>query len=240
MKRRLFFAASALALALICALPSQAAASQPKPSALPEVVDAPLLFEGPIPAAPAVEEDWFSDAVFLGDPRLQAMATGAEVPGLVLSFSDINVQTARTKNSYTDRNLTLTQALKDGEWTKVYVMLGLNEAAWMDEATFCGEYAALLDDLHALLPQAKIYIQTLIPVTAFRSAAQSPSNTLLARRNYLLAQLAREKQVYLVDTAAPFTQPGGLASELSTDGLYLTPEGCYTWFCYLRTHTVGT
>lgn len=238
MKRRLFCAASVLAL--LCALPSQAVASQPKSSALPEVVDAPLLFEAPVPAAPAVEEDWFSDAVFLGDPRLYAMAGGAEVPGLALSFSDINVQTARTKNSYTDRNFTLAQALEGGAWTKVYVMLGLNEAAWMDEATFCSEYAALIDDLRALLPQAKIYIQTLIPVTSFRSAAQSPSNTLLARRNYLLAQLAREKQVYLVDTAAPFTQPGGLADALSTDGLYLTPEGCYAWLCYLRTHTVGT
>lgn len=240
MKRRLFCAASALALTLLCALPSQAATSQPKASALPEVVDAPLLFEAPVPAAPAVEEDWFSDAVFLGDPRLRALADGAEAPGLVLSFSDINVQTARTKNSYTDGNLTLAQALEGGEWTKAYVMLGLNEAAWMDEATFYSEYAALIDDLRALLPQAKVYIQTLIPVTAFRSVAQNPSNTLLARRNYLLAQLAREKQVYLVDTAAPFTQPGGLASELSTDGLYLTQEGCYTWLSYLRTHTVGT
>lgn len=240
MKRRLFCTLSALSLLLLCALPSQATAPQPKASALPEVVDAPLLFEAPVPAAPAVEEDWFADAVFLGDPRLLEMVAGARAQGLVLSFSDINVQNARTKNGYTEANRTLSQVLEGGEWSKVYVMLGLNEAAWMDEATFSSEYAGLIDDLRALLPQAKIYIQTLIPVTSFRSVAQSPSNTLLARRNYLLAQLAQEKQVCLVDTAAPFTQPGGLDPALSDDGLYLTEEGCYRWLCYLRTHTVGT
>lgn len=240
MKRRLFCILSALSLLLLCAFPSQATAPRETHSTLPEVVDAPLLFQAPVPAAPAVTEDWFADAVFLGDPRLLAMAAGAKAQGLVLSFSDINVQNARTKNGYTDASRTLSQVLGGGEWGKIYIMLGLNEAAWMDEATFTREYGGLIDDLRAILPQAKIYIQTLIPVTSFRSVAQSPSNTLLARRNYLLALLVQEKQVYLVDAAAPFTQPGGLDPALSEDGLYLTEEGCERWLSYLRTHTVGT
>lgn len=238
MKRRLLIGLCA-ALVLACGLPSHAVQSPPASGSLPEVVDAPLLYEGPVPAAPAVEESWFEDALFLGDARLQAMAsaTGA---GTALSFADINVQNARTNNGYTEAGLTLSQALKDSAYGKIYLMLGLNEAVWMDEGTFYREYAGLIDDLRALAPQARIYIQSLIPVTSYRSAAQSPGNPLLARRNYLLSQLAQEKQVCLVDAAAPFTQPGGLPGELSTDGLLLTPEGYEIWLGYLRTHTVGT
>ena len=241
MKRRQFGTTLALALLILSSLSSQAA---PAPAwdpqgTLPQIVDAPLLFEGGIPAAPAVEESWFDDALFLGDARLQAMTASTGV-GTTLSFPDINVQNARTENGFTDAGRTLSQVLKDASYGKVYLMLGLNEATWMDESTFYREYAGLIDDLRALVPQARLYLQTLIPVTSYRSAAQSPGNALLARRNYLLSQLAQEKQVYLVDTAAPFTQPGGLPAELSTDGLFLTSEGYESWLCYLRTHTVGT
>lgn len=238
MKRRLS-AALCAALFLACALPGRATELSPAPSALPEVVDTPLLYEGPVSAAPAVDQSWFDDALFLGEARLQAMTASTGV-GTTLSFPDLNVQNVRTKNGFTDAGLTLSQALKDNAYGKIYLMLGLNESVWMDEDTFYSEYAGLIDDLRALAPQARIYIQTLIPVTSYRSAAQSPGNALLARRNYLLSQLAREKQVCLVDTAAPFTQPGGLSTELSTDGLFLTEQGYEIWLSYLRTHTVGT
>lgn len=237
--KRLLSAILCAALIGVCILPGRAAGSPPGSGALPEIVDAPLLYEGPVPAAPAVDAAWFEDALFLGDARLLAMTTATGV-GTALSFSDINVQNARTKNGYTEAGLTLSQALKDSSCGKIYLMLGLNEASWMDEDTFYREYAGLIDDLRALVPQARVYIQSLIPVTAYRSAAQSPGNALLARRNYLLAQLAREKQVCLVDTAAPFTQPGGLSAELSTDGLFLTEQGYGIWLSCLRTHTVGT
>lgn len=238
---RLPAAALALSLLLAGSLSSRAAQPAPKTQTMPEVVDAPLLYESPVPAATAVDVDWFSDAVFIGDSRLLAMANATCVPVReVLSNSRINVQSVRQKSELTEQNLSLSQALSGISFSNIYLMLGLNEASWMDESTFYQEYGKLIDDLCVLAPQARIYIQTIPPVTAYRSAAQSPSNALLARRNFLLSKLAKEKQVCLVDTAAPFTQPGGLPVELSTDGLYLTNAGYTLWLNYLRTHTVGT
>ncbi len=211
---------------------------------LPEVVDAPLLFGAPVPVSDPVDPDWFSDAVFLGDSRLEGLALYSELKvGLRLTASGLNVRTARTGSGFTvdGRTVTLSQALSGGSWGKVYLMLGVNEAAWMDEGTFYREYAGLIDDVRAQLPQAKLYLQTLIPVTSYRSAAQAPGNTLLARRSALLTQLAEEKQVYLVDVAAAFAgSDGALPDGLSTDGLHLTSAAHAIWLEYLQTHTVGT
>lgn len=244
MNRRLVAAVLSLSLSLLLIVGAQAASAPSataSASTMPEIVDAPLLYENPVPAAPAVDLDWFSDAIFIGDSRLLAMANSTYVPVKeVLSSSRINVQSVRTQSEFTEHNLSLAQALSGLSFSKLYLMLGLNEASWMDDSTFYQEYGALIDDLRDLAPQARIYIQTILPVTSYRSAAQSPNNALLFRRNYLLAQLAKEKQVCLVDTAAPFTEPGGLPTELSPDGLYLTAKGYERWLNYLRTHTVGT
>ena len=111
----------------------------------------------------------------------------------------------------------------------------------MNEQEFYGEYAGLIDDLREVLPGVQIYIQTLIPVTVSRAAALTPDNLLLSTRSDLLARLARDKQVYLVDVGDCFTElNGALDSNLSTDGLHLTSQGNEQWFRYLRTHTMGT
>ena len=81
----------------------------------------------------------------------------------------------------------------------------------------------------------------MIPVTVSRAAVQSPDNALLVERNALLARLAQDKQVYLVEVCNSFTGVNGaLESGLSSDGLHLTAEGNVQWFEYLRTHTMGT
>ena len=112
-------------------------------------------------------------------------------------------------------------------------------AAWMEEETFYREYAALIDDLRRIQPHVPIYLQTIIPVTLSRAAARAPGNDLLAHHSQLLVRLAREKRVYLVDTAAPLTgSNGALPSDYSADGLHLSDEGNKVWLDCLRTHTM--
>ncbi len=235
--------ALALALLLLLSLPGQAAPVV-EWRTMPEVVDAPLLFEAPIPATDPVDMDWFSDAVFIGDSRTEGLLLYSSLKaGLGLTHAGLSVLTARTQADFTvdHRKVTLAQALSGGSWGKVYLMLGVNEASWMDEGAFYRTYSALIDDLRRLLPDAQIYIQTLIPVTAYRSAAQAPNNARLARRSDLLAQLCRERQVYLLDVAAALSGPdGALPDHLSTDGLHLSRAGHHIWIEYLQTHTVGT
>lgn len=233
----------ALSLILLLSLPGQAAPPSHR-QVLPQVVDAPHVFNSPLPASRPVAADWFSDAVFIGDARLgELLNSGLFQPALALTQIGLNVRDVRSGSLFSldGQRATLRQMLEGTEWKKVYLMLGFNEAAWMDGQEFYEEYSALIDDLRALLPGVQIYLQTLIPVTVSRAAAQVPDNRLLADRSALLTRLARFKQVYLVAVDAFFTEANGtLSPGLSTDGLHLTAEGNARWFEYLRTHTMGS
>lgn len=242
-KRALRSCAMGLLLLLLLSLPGQAA-QEPSLRTLPQVVDPPFLFEQPLPASRPVSADWFSDAVFIGDARSQELtAAGLFQPGLSLAQIGLNLRDIRSGSVFTlnGQRATLEQMLEGTGYRKVYLMLGFNEASWMSEEDFYGEYAALIDDLRRLLPSAQIYLQTLIPVTVSQAAARTPGNALLAARNGLLLRLAREKQVYLTAVGDFFSEPNGaLSPGLSSDGFHLTAEGNARWFQYLRTHTMET
>ena len=230
-------------LALLLVLPGQAAQAPGRSPLLPQVVDAPFVFDRPIPPSRPVSAGWFADAVFIGDARVHELTeAGLFQPGLGLSQMGLNVRDLRSGSLFSQNGerATLEQVLAGSGYQKVYLMLGFNEASWMDEQEFYQEYAGLIDDLRELLPGVQIYVQTLIPVTVSRAAAQVPDNLLLSTRSDLLARLAREKQVYLVDVGGAFTEANGaLDAALSSDGLHLTAEGNEQWFQYLRTHTLG-
>lgn len=233
-----------LSLALLFSLSGQAAQAPVYPfRVLPQTVDAPFIFDEPLPASRPVSVDWFADAVFIGDARLkELLAAELFQPGLVLAEMGFNVRDVRSDSGFSlnGERISLRQVLKGTKYRKVYLALGFNEASWMGEQEFYEEYEALIDDLQALLPETQIYIQTLIPVTVSRAAAQAPDNALLESRNALLAQLAQNKRVYLADVAAYLTEPNGaLEPGFSRDGLHLTAEGNARWFEYLRTHTMG-
>lgn len=234
----------ALPLALILALSLASlghAASRPS-SHLPQVVPAPFVFDSPLPASPAVPLSWFDDAVIIGDSRAQGLRDYLGDPGgLWLTQMGLNVRTARTSTAFLvdGQRVSVAQAMEGERWGKVYLTLGVNEAAWMEEETFLREYAGLIDDLRRLQPHIPIYLQTIIPVSLTRSASRPPGNDLLASRSALLIQLAREKGVYLVDAGAALTGSGGaLPSAYSADGLHLGDEGNRAWLEYLRTHTM--
>lgn len=231
-----------LALALTLALTTLTSAAPASAGHLPEVIPAPAVFDRPLAAGPAVPLRWFDDAVFIGDSRAQGLRDYlGDAHGLWLTQMGLNVRTARTSSAFSvdGRQLSVAQALEGRRWGKIYLTLGVNEAAWMEEDTFYQEYAGLIDDLRRLQPHVPIYLQTILPVTLSRAAARAPDNDLLAHRSQLLIRLAREKRVYLIDTASALTGPSGaLPSEYSADGLHLSDSGNRAWLSYLRTHTM--
>ena len=203
-----------LTLGLALTLTTLTYAAPARPRCLPDVVPAPFV-------------DWFDDAVVIGDSRAQGLREYMGDPGgLWLTQMGLNVRTARTSSAFlvNGRQVSIAQALEGGSWGKIYLTLGVNEAAW------------IIDDLRQIQPHVPIYLQTIIPVTLSRAAARAPGNDLLAHHSQLLVRLAREKRVYLVDTAAPLTgSNGALPSDYSADGLHLSDEGNKVWLDCLRT-----
>jgi len=239
-------------------LPSSSRGSRPAPLLTaypPEVVAAPLTrpedydpgydYDCPVPEREAVDLAWFSDAAFLGDSLTDGLLlyTGLTDAGADdLAYQAMNVLTI-TYARVIDRGgekVTPLQALQGKPYGKIYISLGINEMNWYDDQRYYEHYAGIIDTLRTLQPQADIYLQTLLPVTAAKSAdASHVTNAGVERLNGLIATLASEKQVYLVDPYSVFVgEDGALPAGWSTDGLHLTRARYSTWLDYLRSHTV--
>lgn len=214
----------------------------PLPTPTPAPTPTPYDYARPVPEAPAVEDSWFQDAAFLGDSRTEGLLFYTAIrPAGPFAYRGLNAQTIRTKAFVKGhgRKETALEALKEGQFSKVYLMLGINELGWWSPEQFSRQYGDLIDLVRAAQPDAQIYLQTLIPVTAAKSAEGVFTNLRLQAFNQVIRALSLEKQVYLVDVWSAFADAQGvLPAGQSSDGIHLYPRDYEQWLSYLKVHTV--
>ena len=212
----------------------------PEPSPLPET---PYDYGQPVSEGSAVDLSWFGDAAFIGDSRTEGLLlyTGVRPAGR-LACRGLNVHTARTKAFVAagEARQTALEALESGTYSKIYLMLGINELGWESGQRFYEHYSKLLELVREAQPAAQVYLQTLIPVTAAKSAEGTYTNARVQVYNDLIRTLAREKEVYLLDIWSAFAGgDGALPAGESSDGIHLFPRYYERWLTYLQTHTVS-
>ena len=194
-----------------------------------------------MPESEAVEDAWFADAAFIGDSRTEGLVLYTTLkPGGTFAYRGLNVQSARTDRviKVDGGKYTAVEALKRGAFAKVYLSLGVNELGWYNNERYYQNYADLIDLVRAAQPEAEIYLQTLIPVTAEKSASSYINNPTILVYNDLIKTLAEEKQVFLVDVWSAFADgDGALPAAGSVDGVHLTKAYYAQWLDYLKTHT---
>lgn len=64
-------------------------------------------------------------------------------------------------------------ALKATDFSKVYIMLGINETGWAYSSTFAQKYGEIIDAIREIDPDASIYVQAIMPVSQKVSSTHS-------------------------------------------------------------------
>lgn len=199
-----------------------------------------------VPASGAVDDGYFADAVFVGNSRTQGLQMYGGVTGTTfwtnvgLTVSDVfTKQIAQVGSQW----LTVADALKQASYSKVYIMLGMNELGWVYESVFKDDYGRIIDTIQESHPDATIYVQSIIPVSHWKETSDSDNGTYtnanVIRLQKTLVELCGEKGVNYVNVAEVMQDTDGcLFAEATQDGTHLTPEYCKIWMDYLRTHTV--
>lgn len=198
-----------------------------------------------VPQSEPVGEDFFADAAFIGDSRVDGfrlysgLTQGDFMVKAGLSVFELDEDTVR----FGQEKLTVLEALGRKDYAKVYVSLGVNELGMYDDQGYYDHYAKLIDDIRALQPTADIYIQLLTPVNAKKCAqneiAYYVTNEQIAVYNGLLRQLAVDKQVFMVDPAQVLVDETGQPPyDTVTDGVHFTRGTYAKWLEYLQCHTV--
>ncbi len=200
-------------------------------------------FNLPLPEGAEVTDDYFSDAVFIGDSRTQGFILYSGLSNTT-AYADkgLSVESVFTKEVISTGNakVSVMDALaQKPDFKKVYLMLGVNELGWAYSNIFQEKYQQVVQRIKEINPDAEIYAQSILPVSQAKSDGDKIyNNPKIQEYNQLIQEVAAEEEVYYLNVAeAVADESGVLPEEASTDGVHLNKEYCQKWLAYLKNHT---
>ncbi len=213
-------------------VPSRAAGS----SSVPEQNQStPLPEKKPFKASgfQKVTADYFSDALFIGDSHTSDLRKYGDL-NKASYFSHVGLNIYQLfERPKTDEisGLTLEQTLRKNQYHKIYIMLGINELGTGNTAYFTKHYSSALAKIRELEPNAIIYVQSILYVTAEKSAGDDVfNNKNIRERNSGLKALADNKTVFYLDiNSAVDDGHGNLCAKYTGDGVHLKAKYYSLW-----------
>lgn len=198
-----------------------------------------------VPEFGRVTTEWFSDAAFLGDSLTVGYVDydinldGARILGYEGASPNNFVNRTTMKNANDEEEVPF-DILAANPPAKLYVLVGTNAiASGTADDSFLNYYGRMLDDLKSLLPNTRIFVQSVLPVRP-KVLETSPGMATdhLNTINAAIQEMCAEKGCYYLDLASAFTDSeGNLMEEYAQpDGIHLTVSGYNNWVSYLCTH----
>jgi hypothetical protein len=189
-----------------------------------------------------VDEDYFDDAVFIGDSRTVGLrdyggldkATFYASTGLnIYDMWDIKFCEVEGEKE----KLTLEDALSRETYGKIYFQIGINEMGRGTLDTFIHMYEQSIEKFKELQPDAVIYIQGIMRVTKEKSESDDIfNNEGIIARNERIAQLADDEKVFYIDmNEVVCDKEGNLKDSLTFDNLHLYGSKYGIWVDFLKT-----
>lgn len=191
-----------------------------------------------------VEDDYFSDALFIGDSRtmglfeyggLETVSTFYASTGLtVYKMFDTPVM------SVPGVDINVEEGLQQNHFGKIYLMIGINEMGAGTVESFLEKYQEAVAHIRELQPDAVIYLQAIIKVTAERSAqGDYINNEGIIARNEGIAKMADNEKVFFLDVNPEICdESGGMNPEYTFDGVHLKAKYIQIWKDYLKSHAI--
>lgn len=193
-----------------------------------------------------VGDDYFSDAVFIGDSRtvgmfeyggLEEISTFYASTGLtVFKLFDSPIVTVPGEK----QKITIEEALAKRRFAKIYLMIGINEMGTGTVEIFMEKYREAVARLQELQPDAVIYLQAIMKVTTERSRqGDYITNEGIDARNEEIAKLADYRRVYYLDVNPLISDDtGGMEPSYTFDGVHLKAQYIPIWKEFLKQRAV--
>lgn len=192
-----------------------------------------------------VEDDYFADAVFIGDSRTVGMYEYGGLEEVTTFYASKGMTVYKLFDSEIvpaqGGKITVEEALGQNSFGKIYLMVGINEMGTGTVETFLEKYGEAVEHLQELQPDAVIYVQAIIKVTAERSAkGDYINNEGIEARNEGISLLADNKKVFFLDVnPLVCDESGGLNPDYTFDGVHLLGKYIEIWKDYLKAHAIS-
>lgn len=193
-----------------------------------------------------VEDDYFADAVFIGDSRTVGMYEYGGLQDISTFYASTGLSVYRL---FTDKivevpgqrqKITVEDALSQRQFAKVYLMIGINELGTGTAESFLQKYAESVAHIRELQPDAVIYLQSIMRVTAERSGqGDYITNEAIDIRNEGIAGLADNEGIFYLDVnEAVCDESGAMVPDYTFDGVHLKAQYISLWKDYLQSHAI--
>lgn len=172
-------------------------------------------------STPAVTD--FSDVALLGNSYIDGFHIYNSLPGADCLYRvGLNVKTAFEKPMLGEQ-IPVMDKLLEKQYAYIFLTFGENELGWQYPEIFIEDYRKLIETVKDRQPNAKLYIQSILPVSAEVSEKNedNTNNERIREYNELLRTLAQEMQISYLDVAAAMQDAeGNLPADAAADGIH--------------------
>ncbi len=188
-----------------------------------------------------VGEEYFDDAVFIGDSRTVGLFEygGMEEQCDFFAKTSLTIYDVFTepivKDEETGDKITVEAALQKKQYGKIYLMLGINELGTGTTKTFTEEYKKVVGRLEELQPGAVIFVEGIMRVTGTKNETDPIfNNTNINERNEAIEKIADNKEIFYIDVnEAVCDEHGNLEEDYTTDEIHLKAQYYEKWKQFL-------
>lgn len=192
---------------------------------------------------PAVDDSYFSDAVFIGDSRMQGFQN---VSGITQGtfFTSVGMSLPKMKSEAIiqtqDGMITVAAALSGGKYNKIYIMLGTNDLGEYDWDSFHDGFVACTKRFQEIQPDAVFYICSVIYVEESKVQTGSyVNNANVDKINSILLQVCEEQGYHYLDFNEILSDGyGSLIAGASSDGVHIYENYCKQMLTYMKNHYI--
>ncbi|MBR2729039.1 MAG: hypothetical protein IKD92_04110 [Lachnospiraceae bacterium] len=163
--------------------------------------------------------DAFDDYVFLGDSRV----VGFDVYGF-LAADRVLAESGDTINAITDR----LDTVRSYDPKYVFLSYGINDIGvglWPTPEEYADAYEDKIDALREALPDAEIYVNSILPATQY-AVEGSPVWGGLPEYSEAVRRMCERKEIPFIDNDALVEERGNLYEQ---DGVHFQPDFYYYW-----------
>lgn len=190
-----------------------------------------------------VPQDYFDDALFIGDSRV----TGVELysgwdnltyyaEGGMTVYNMFQSKTAQVDG----QTLTIEEALQKRSFGKIYLEIGINEMGTGNVDSFMEAYEAAVEHLRELQPDAILYVCGIMYVEQSKSESDPIfNNPAIQERNDRIAALADGESIFYLDINEVVTdETGNLNPDYTWDEVHLLGKYDVIWLEYFSSHGI--
>ncbi|HKM04226.1 MAG TPA: GDSL-type esterase/lipase family protein [Lachnospiraceae bacterium] len=189
--------------------------------------------------------DYLDDALFIGDSRTRGLClySGwdnttfyAETGLTIYTLFDKKVVPVEGSSKL----ITIEESLEKEHFSKIYVMIGINELGTGTPEEFYDTYENIIGRIHELQPDAIIFVEGIIHVSEKKDKEGSYiNNESIVNRNQLLSTLANHSNIFYLDANEALCDENGfLIDEYTFDGVHLRAANFKPWKDYILDHGI--